>query len=173
MRTFKALVFIGITALLMSSCGQETTSKDEKTSEPVVAEEMTGEQLMKLKCWACHGGGTSHDSIIAPPMIAVKKRYMMQFKEMENFTDAIVQFAMDPNEDKAKMFGAVNRFKVMPKQPFEEDELRKIAQYIYENEIEQPDWFDDHFNEMHPDGNMMNENQKGMQKKGMGKGSMN
>ena len=35
----------------------------------------------------------------------------------------------------------------MPKQSFYEDDLEIIAAYIYDNEIEQPKWFETHFKE--------------------------
>ncbi len=42
---------------------------------------------------------------------------------------------------------------------FTEEDLNKIAAFIYDNEMEKPEWFEEHFKEMHPDG-----------KKGRGKG---
>ena len=65
----------------------------------------------------------------------------------------------DPKEENALMYGAVQQFKVMPKRAFNEEDLEKIATYIYDNEIEQPDWFAAHFKEQHGG-------------KGMGKGRM-
>jgi hypothetical protein len=40
----------------------------------------------------------------------------------------------------------------MPKQDFKEDDLTKIASYIYDNEIETPEWFEDHFQQKHKNG---------------------
>ena len=42
------------------------------------------------------------------------------------------------------MFGAVNRFGVMPKVSFPSDSIKLIAEYLYENDIEKPLWFDKH-----------------------------
>ncbi|VAW24755.1 hypothetical protein MNBD_BACTEROID04-1511, partial [hydrothermal vent metagenome] len=70
----------------------------------------------------------------------------------EDFVKAVVAWASDPKEDKALMRGAVNQFKVMPKQLFKKEDLTKIAEYIYDNEIEQPAWFKSHFSTMHPNG---------------------
>ena len=50
------------------------------------------------------------------------------------------------------MYGAVNRFKIMPYIKFEEKDLRRIGAYLYDNEVEQPAWFEEHFKEMHPNG---------------------
>lgn len=106
-------------------------------------------------------------------MIAVKKRYLMQFDNKSDFVDALVAYAKDPKAENALMPGAVDKFKAMPKQAFEEDDLRKIAAYIYDNQIETPVWFEDHFKENHKNG-IGNGMGKGMGKgKGMGRNSNN
>jgi hypothetical protein len=53
------------------------------------------------------------------------------------------------------MRGAVKQFNVMPKQIFKKEDLEKIALYIYENELEVPDWFMAHEKEMHGNGGRM------------------
>ena len=45
------------------------------------------------------------------------------------------------------MFGAVKRFGVMPKQYVAEDTIAQIAAYIYDNDIDEPKWFQNHMNE--------------------------
>lgn len=95
-------------------------------------------------------------------MIAVKKRYSMQYDNKEDFVNAVVAYAIDPKAENALMIGAVNQFKAMPKQAFSEDDLKKIATYIYENKIETPEWFEEHFQQNHKNGQGMGQ--------GMGKG---
>ena len=121
---------------------------------------------MKQNCYACHSVTTkSHDDIIAPPMIAVKKRYLKEYNSKEDFVKAFVNYASNPKAKNSLMLGAVDKFKVMPKQSFAKDDLTKIAVYVYDNEIEVPEWFEDHFQQKHNSG-------KGMGK-GMGKGRNN
>lgn len=111
--------------------------------------------LMKKHCYVCHSVlSNSHDEIIAPPMAAVKWRYSMRYSSKEDFVSAMVQWSMDPDLKKSIMPGAVDKFKVMPKQPFDSIEIVRIVNYIYDNELEEPEWFKDHQKEMHP----MNEN---------------
>ena len=62
---------------------------------------------------------------------------------------------MNPDQEKALMRGAVDQFKLMPKQAFAEDDMRKIASYIYDNELEEPSWFAAHEKEMHGKGRGM------------------
>lgn len=74
---------------------------------------------------------------------------MMAFPNEEEFVKAIVTWSRDPKEERSLMRGAVNRFKVMPKQPFEENDIHTIASYIYRHELEEPHWFAAHKEEMH------------------------
>jgi cytochrome c553 len=123
-----------------------------------------GKKLMETKCYVCHSPSASHDDRIAPPMIAIKKHYISSETTKEEFVQSIQNFVKNPKEETTKMRGAVRRFGVMPKQVFLENDIKKIAEYIFENDIEQPEWFESHFNE-----------EKGKRKgngKGKGKGQM-
>ena len=157
-------ILIIILFILFLSCNKQ---KEAANYDQLIAvngiktdnENSEGLLLFQQKCYACHSVITkSHDEIIAPPMIAVKKRYSMQYDNKEDFVNAIVAYASDPNAENALMIGAVNKFKAMPKQDFKEEDLRKIATYIYENKIETPVWFEDHFQQNHKNGQGMGMN---------------
>ena len=112
--------------------------------------ENAGLLLMKSKCYVCHSVTTkSHDAIIAPPMVAVKRHYTNKYDNKKDFVNAIVTWSVDPKEDNALMPGAVNKFKVMPKMGFIKDDMEKIANYMFDNEIDKPAWFGAHAKEMH------------------------
>jgi len=51
------------------------------------------------------------------------------------------------------MFGSVRRFEVMQKLPYPEETIGQIADYIYDNDIEQPDWFQEHYEQMNRENN--------------------
>jgi cytochrome c553 len=108
------------------------------------------QQLVTNNCYSCHSpSSTSHDEIIAPPMIAVKTRYLKEYNSEKDFVDAIVSYAKNPSKLKALMKGAVSKFGVMPKQNFSNRDLQKIAKYIYTNTINEPEWFKSHFKNEH------------------------
>ena len=108
-----------------------------------------GYELMKINCYVCHNPNTkSHDEILAPPFKAVKMHYKKVHDSKENFVDAIVNYVQNPDEEKALMRGAVKRFKVMPKLEISTENLEKIAAYIYDNDVEEPEWMGDHMKEM-------------------------
>ena len=148
------LIIIAILVVVFSSCNNKITSipKNEINSTTNVE----GLKLFQQNCYACHSVTTkSHDEIIAPPMAAVKRRYMKEYDSKDDFVKAVVAYASDPKAENALMIGAVDKFKAMPKQAFKEDDLTKIAAYIYDNEIETPEWFEDHFQQNHKNGQGM------------------
>jgi len=106
-----------------------------------------GKKLMEQYCYLCHNPKTDHDSRIAPPMVAIKSHYLEDDMSKEAFGDAIWDFVQKPSKEKSKMRGAVRRFGVMPYQPYQEKDIRAIANYIYEYKIEEPSWFKEHLNE--------------------------
>lgn len=147
---------------LVISC-QEKTKTDYADTAAIVqttAQEHPGKQLMESKCNICHNATTPMENRIAPPMIAIKKHYIGESTTKEQFTKELLAWAKAPSEENAKMPGAIVKFGVMPYQAFEDETISLIADYIYENEIEQPEWFEQHFNE-----------ERGARRgKGMGKG---
>jgi cytochrome c2 len=160
------LIKFAILVVAFTSCNKQKSSEDFGINSPKMSEteNTEAEELFKQKCYTCHSVITkSHSEIIAPPMIAVKKRYSMQYDTKEDFVDAVVAYAHDPKAENSLMPGAIKKFKPMPKQAFEEVDLKKIATYIYENEIETPVWFEEHFQQNHKNGQGM----------GMGMGKKN
>jgi mono/diheme cytochrome c family protein len=134
--------------LIFSSCNKlnDTKLETDFSSAAETKNDPEGLKLMKQNCYVCHSvTSKSHDEIIAPPMTAVKKRYLMQYNTKEDFVNAIVAYTNDPKAENALMFGAVNKFKVMPKLNYQINDLKKIASYIYDNQIEAPKWFQNHF----------------------------
>lgn len=146
-------------------CNEKKQDTSVKIAEANISAQIQsdGYTLLKNNCYACHSVTTkSHEEIIAPPMIAIKRRYKMNYNTKEEFVNAITNWALNPTKEHALMRGAVMQFNVMPKQPFIKDDLIKIADYMYDNELEKPEWFQNHFNEQHPNG----------MGKGMGRGMM-
>lgn len=132
--------------------GADTKLTDSSSVAMSVESEEQSEayKLFYTNCYACHSvSSASHDEILAPPMAAIKSRYLGKYKTEDSFVSAMVEWSKDPHVEKALMRGAVEQFEVMPKQVFNEEELRKIATYIYQNDIEQPVWFQSHFEEEH------------------------
>lgn len=143
--------------MLVSGCSEQKKSENKTT-------EQDGETLMKTNCLTCHGNGSSHDDILAPPMMGVKNHYFEEGMTETDFVSSIVEWTKNPTKENSKMPGAVKRFNVMPKQDFDVKEVEAIAKYMYNNEMEKPQWFDQHMKENHSEmvikGLSLNEGQK-------------
>ena len=142
--------------LIVVSCDEKKENSEDATdsrSKVLTGQSSEGYKLLKNQCYACHSPfSSSHDEIIAPPMAAVKLRYSRSYKSKDEFVDAMVSWTMNPDKEMALMRGAVDRFQLMPKQSFKEEEMIKVASYIYDNELEEPSWFAAHEKEMHGRG---------------------
>lgn len=166
------LALIAIIFFSTLSCKQQKAEiKTEEVKVVQATDNQTkpeGYNLLRNNCYACHSvTAKSHDELIAPPMVAIKRRYLVSYATKEKFVEAMTNWVLDPKEEHALMRGAVNQFKVMPKQPFEKEAVIKIADYMFDNELEKPTWFDAHFKEEHPEG--MGNGQGRGQGQGLGK----
>ena len=142
----KNIIFVFTLSMLIFSCN-DTEKETAYVSMKALETESThpGKKLMETNCYACHNPTASHDDRLGPPMIAIKKHYINEGVTKEEFISAIQNWIKNPTEDSAKMNGAVRRFGIMPKQVFPEETIEQISDYIYDNEIEQPEWFEEHF----------------------------
>ena len=133
--------------LFTFSCNNASKSDYSVAKKTKEATEHPGKKLMETNCYVCHNPTASHDERIAPPMIAIKKHYINDTTTKEAFIAAMQTWVKNPNAEDAKMFGAVKRFGLMPKQAFPEKTIAQIADYMFNNNIDQPTWFEAHFNE--------------------------
>jgi hypothetical protein len=84
---------------------------------------------------------------IAPPMEAIKRHYISTETTEEAFTKDLINFLNNPTVEKSKMPNAVHRFNLMPRMGYRESDLKEIAAYIFNTNLEKPGWFEQHFNE--------------------------
>ncbi len=132
---------------LLSCNNSKKESYKITSSETKTDQEHPGKKLMETFCYACHSPSASHDARLAPPMIAIKKMYINSNTSKEDFINSMQEWIKNPTKEKAKMLGAVSRFGVMPKTPYPEESIKEIADYMFDNDITQPEWFEAHFKE--------------------------
>ena len=154
----KHLSLITFILILLSACNQnskqektDTNSKSIDSNSVLTYNKAEAEQLYRNKCLICHDLGTSEANAIAPPMVSVQRRYKMTYENKQDFIKAMVAFTENPIEDKALMIKAKDKFNIMPKLGYDKKDLQIIATYIFENELPQPAWFDEHFKKEHGD----------------------
>ncbi|MFK7937148.1 MAG: cytochrome c [Saprospiraceae bacterium] len=156
----KKILFFGFIALtvLVLSCQQEPANKNEKvdTAEISAIENLQllqpaeGVALLKTNCFACHNPqSNSHEDMLAPPLAGIKYKYQQHYPERTNFIAKMSDFVHTPTKENAIMKGPVRRFGLMPPVPLQLEQIRQISAFIYDNKLEIPDWFSDHFEEQH------------------------
>ncbi len=127
---------------LLGGCKNEENNQRTTVS---VEEEHPGKALMELNCNACHSPTAGKNDRIAPPMIAVKRHYLEQGMSKDVFQAAILKWIENPIEEHTKMPGAIKKFGIMAKVDYPKKTINQIADYLYTNKIEKPDWFDEHY----------------------------
>ncbi|WP_343328224.1 c-type heme family protein [Polaribacter staleyi] len=164
-------LFIALAFIFGCKDAKKTPSYSKKAASET--QEHVGKKLMETNCYVCHNATTPEDNRIAPPMIAIKKRYLMGNSTKASFIASMQNWIKNPTKENAIMYGAVQRFGLMPKQAFPEETIQQIADYMFESEIEKPAWFDEHYNQQHGNGNgrgngMGRGNGNGMQRQQQG-----
>ncbi|WBX76981.1 DUF3365 domain-containing protein [Tenacibaculum ovolyticum] len=121
-------------------------SSKNKTVLDTKGQIYSGKKLMETNCYVCHNPTAERKDRIAPPMVAIKKHYIKSNTTKEEFRNSMQNWIENPTKENVKMFGAVKRFGLMPKQTFPDETIKVISDYMFDNEIEQPVWFENHYN---------------------------
>lgn len=142
-----SLLIIGVSLI---SCNQKNEAYSNATkieNDNLVYNPEEAKELMEKHCYLCHSSIADEvEGRIAPPMIAIKARYIdKEGFNRDEFIKYVSEFVANPTEDKALMFGAVRKFGVMPKQIFPDSVTMKIAAFMYDYKIDQPKWFKEHW----------------------------
>lgn len=141
------LSFLILSLMWLLSCSPSTSSEEASSSKQNSKELAEGFSLLESSCFNCHSPNAGKDSRIAPPMAAVMAHYVSEETSYDEFRSRFVAYIQDPSEENTRMPGAVRKFGVMPKMSFDSTSLERIAYYLYHNEIEAPDWFQEHYKE--------------------------
>lgn len=151
----KKIISFTLTTLFFISC-----TNDPKEVGIVASKPHPGKALMELNCNACHSPTAEENARIAPPMIAIKKHYLKEGMTKEDFIADIQKWIKDPSESISKMPGAIKKFGVMAKVDYPKETIDQIADYLFSNEIEQPDWFNEHYIKKHGNNTLVSEEDK-------------
>lgn len=148
----KKLLIIPVIVFSLYSCKDKPENYSEiKADEPVseeIVQEHPGKKLMETQCYICHSpDAPMNDGRIAPPMVAIKAHYLDVSENKTEFIANIRDFLDEPSAEKSQMPGAISKFGLMPYQKFSEESISQIGEYLYDYQIEAPDWFEAHYNE--------------------------
>ncbi|MEZ5556558.1 DUF3365 domain-containing protein [Haliea sp.] len=141
------MVFLGACVVPLASAAQNTVEVAGRSADAALdqARLTAGFQALESACFSCHSPDASAGNRVAPPMAAIKKHYIQPGTSYKAFRDRLVSFVQDPSAENARMPGAIDRFGLMPKMPFDQVMVEEIAYYIYHSALEAPGWFEQHF----------------------------
>lgn len=131
-------------AYFFVSCSAE---KDQSETIPVdpakslLVNNERAQELLTNKCYVCHSNKVSKGNMLAPPMIQIKEAYVEATSSRDQFIEQFVDFVSQPTRDKAILKDAVEQFSLMAYEGTKKEDLEQIAAYIYDQEIEVPDWW--------------------------------
>lgn len=135
----KKVIFISIFLLVAAtSCKDTKKTTKKKVSETAITQNIQqseGYKLMEQKCFICHfpvPDGSRRDEMIAPPMLRVQEHYKPAYPNKPDFVTAITAWVKNPTEEKIQMPGAARKFKVMPYLPYTDEEIKQIAETLFE-----------------------------------------
>ncbi|MEN9841590.1 MAG: hypothetical protein RL376_1390 [Verrucomicrobiota bacterium] len=130
---------------LPASAAPEPTSA---AVSPLAKDASAGRQLVTTYCIACHANKdtqTEQQTALAPPLWAVRTRYLKQYPERAAFVEAMVSYILKPDAAKSHMPGAIDKFGIMTPLPFPPELLKDAATAIFEAEgVSAPTWWADH-----------------------------
>jgi hypothetical protein len=134
--------WVFIVGFLIISCESESSivETDLNNGNERLAIYSEGKRLMENKCYVCHNPNVKEAHLIAPALVDIKALYYMD-KE-EDFITSFISFIDNPDKTKAKLPEAVEKYGLMPYQRYDKESLRKIALYIYNNQIQEPEWWE-------------------------------
>jgi len=143
--SLKITAIVGIVLLFTVSCGSENNHKTkekeniaeiaENSSEKTIQLDTKGYELLLEKCTICHAekpGRPKNGEMIAPPMMRVQEHYKPVYPEKDKFIEAVMSMVNNPLEENVLMPGAVRKFNLMPKLPYDQEELKLIAEALFE-----------------------------------------
>lgn len=96
----------------------------------------SGEQLYDTLCAACHV--KTPPATIAPPVFAMVDHTRSVYPGRAEFVNRVVDWVANPQIDQALMSGAIDKFGLMPKFGYSEDQVRLVAEYLYESDFNKP-----------------------------------
>ena len=144
------LISLGILSLfvLFACGGQEKSEEKEKqtqiaeTAPTATAPSMAaGFKNLESNCFSCHNPNPAAEMRLAPTLSEIKQAYVTEGTSYQAFEQAIISFVNEPAENNVKMPEALAQYGPMPKFGYSESQLKAIANYIYHQPVESPEWF--------------------------------
>jgi len=116
------------------------SSVDGNVKSELSLEQTNALELMVSLCFTCHHPDHGTTPRLAPPMFKVREHYYKNGISRDEFVSRITSYALNPTQEASIMPGAVRNFGLMPKSAFKPEDVRKIADYIFDNDLSSEGW---------------------------------
>ena len=139
-------VTIAFILLLPTGCNNPKNKQAEIKITSSNAEALThGFTLLENNCFSCHNVDPKAKNKIAPDMKLVKEAYLKNNESLEDFTRTLTSHVQNPSEENSKMPEAIKKFGLMPKMLFTDAQLKDVAAYLFETNIEADNWYENQY----------------------------
>lgn len=117
---------------------QNTTKHSEK--EQTAESKSHALSLLQNNCLSCHNPAANQNNNIAPSLTSIREQYITKYKERELFQQNILAFVNNPSPENAIMPDAVRQYGIMPKLEYNQNDLKAIADYLFDNDLSTDEW---------------------------------
>lgn len=141
---FKFFFTFAVLTIFIASCKQDSpgiTSMDTVDQNQMIFDPGKAFQLLSSNCFACHNPNPDLITRVAPTLAEIKIAYKHKYEKQDEFSKAILEYMNDPKKENTLMNDAVEKYGVMPKMNFTQEDLKQIAAYLYSSEIEKEGWY--------------------------------
>ncbi len=145
-RPMKTLQLIVIGCLVWGvNCSEKQDSEvmEQPATDFELADVVTAKDNIETVCVVCHSPSADPDDRLAPPLEIVKRNYLAETSSKEEFTTKMVDFILRPTAEQSMLHSDVEEYGLMDPVGFSEADIRAIVEFIYENDLEKPDWLID------------------------------
>jgi len=142
MRKRIIISFMSIIAMLFTTIACDDSNANEEANLSKKDENRKALRIISTTCFTCHSPEREidHKARTGPPIYKIRQHYIREGITKEEFVAEISDFLKEPTEEKAKLKGAIRNFGLMPRMPLPEDDIRMIAEYLYENDMTAEQW---------------------------------
>lgn len=142
MRKNVLISFTAIIVMLFSVIACDDSDAKDSTDISKKDENRKALRIISTACFTCHSPEREmdHKGRTGPPIFKIRQHYMRDGITREKFVAEVSDFLRNPTEEKAKMRGAIRNFGLMPRMPLPEEDIRMIAEYLYDNDMTAEQW---------------------------------
>lgn len=142
MRKNFIISFIAIIALLFTVVACDDSNANEETNASKKEENRKALRIISTACFTCHSPEREmdHKGRTGPPIFKIRQHYIRDGITRDEYVAEVSSFLKEPTEAKAKMKGAIRNFGLMPRMPLPDEDIRMIAEYMYDNDLTAEQW---------------------------------